>query len=89
MAIKVLTYEESVAIKDNSPDRKYRELRDGTIVLEREAEELCNGERKTLSVAYKLMNKSMYPSEFNQCKLTLAEITDPKKLERIALFLVD
>lgn len=81
MAIKSIDYTEFCAMENNSPTRKYRTLKDGTIVLESEAEELCCGERSNISIAYRLLRKPEGPGQ----RASIAEVKSPKKLERIAL----
>jgi len=83
-----MTHAEYLAMRSNIPERRFRELREGIIVLEREAQELCNEERQNLSVAYRVMNKASYDSGNDLGRITLTEIRDPKKLERISTYCI-
>jgi hypothetical protein len=84
MAIISISYQQYYNMTHNIPQRRYRELRDGLVVLEREAQDLRIGKRKTLSRAYRFLNRPKYNFRSYGPRTNLAVISTKQKLEKIA-----
>ena len=71
-------------LDERRPERKYRFIHEKYCVLENEAEQIALGELRAPSIAYRLLNRRIYPGD---TYLSFMVIRNTKKLRKIASLL--